>query len=387
MNTKPISIALAILFSSLTLQAQDLDTLVDVGTHKMHFNIWNGTGIPILFEAGGGNDGNIWSNLVKEIYSITGSTIITYDRVGYGKSEYNPNLPDDKRALITNGIDALEKGLQKLGLNKELILVAHSYGGYYATYLAAKHPSKIKGIVLIDAVTSTFHSKEFMERQKKERTKEWLNNIKEQSEPLYFECLANAETIGIMKNNSIPADIPVINLVADNPPYDNAAENERWKSCHQEFVKNNPNRIGILAYNCGHYVHFDNPKLAVDAIVRLSSELSTEAEKAAILKRYLVYSNNYTNTYRQQEYEYWHSERDLNNWGYSLLTDEKLEEALKLFELNTMLFPDSYNVWDSYGEALLLHGDKEKARKMYEKSLELNPDNGNAKEVLSKLKD
>lgn len=373
--------------STTGLQAQVKDTIVDIGTQKMHFNIWKGKGTPILFESGGGNDGSIWNSLAGDIHSITGTTIITYDRVGYGKSEFNPKLPDEKKALITNGIEALEKGLSKLGYGKELILVAHSYGGYYATYLASKTPSIIKGIVLIDPVTSCFHSEEFVERQAKERTIEWLNNIRKQSEPMYYECLSNAETIEIMKNHSIPYNIPVINLIADNPPYQDPKENERWKLCQQEFVKDNPNRKAIIASNCGHYLHFDNPKLAVDAIVSLFSELSIESYKAEILKKYLVYSSDFTNRYRQQEYEYWHSERDLNRWAYSLLNDKKIQAALKLFELNTMLYPKSFNVWDSYGEILLSIGNKEKAKEMYQKSLELNPENKNAKIILDRLKE
>ena len=41
-------------------QAQTLDTLVDVGTHQLHFKIWPGEGTPILFEAGNGDDGSVW---------------------------------------------------------------------------------------------------------------------------------------------------------------------------------------------------------------------------------------------------------------------------------------------------------------------------------------
>jgi len=385
MNIKTIIILLLILPISLGLHAQSLDTLVDIGTHKMHFTIWEGKGTPILFESGGGNDATIWSSLATEIHSITGATIITYDRVGYGQSEFDPSLSDDQRALITHGIEALDKGLQKLGFINELILVGHSYGGYYATYLASEKPDKIKGVVLIDAVLSSFHTDEFIARQKEERTIEWLNNIRSQSEPIYFECLSNIETIEIMRFFSIPSHIPVIDLVADNPPNENATENERWKSCHQEFVKDNPNRVGIVASNCGHYLHFDNPKLAVDAIVNLFSNISDESDKAEILKRYLAYSTEYTNNYRKREYEYWHSERDLNNWGYSLMNEEKLQAASKLFEVNTILFPTSFNVWDSYGEVFLLLGNNKKAVEMYRKSLELNPENEGAKAALKKM--
>ena len=76
-------------FISQKTQSQTIDTLVDVGNHKLHFNIIKGKGIPILFEAGGGNDGTVWNSILKPIADITGATIITYDREGFGKSTVN----------------------------------------------------------------------------------------------------------------------------------------------------------------------------------------------------------------------------------------------------------------------------------------------------------
>ena len=385
MKVKYLIVLLILASFASVLKSQTIDTLVDIGNQNIHFNIWKGNGIPILFESGGGNDGNIWLNLANEVHSITGNTIITYDRVGYGKSEFSSNLPDNKKALITHGISALENGLKKLDLFHKLILVGHSYGGYYSTYLASTNPSKVKGIVLIDAVTSCFHTEAFIAKQKIERTNEWLDNIRKQSEPLYYECLSNIETIAIMKNHSVPFHIPVINLVAEHPPYEDAKENERWKTCQQEFVSASQNRKGMVASNCGHYLHFDNAKLAVDAIVSLVVGSSPDSTKINILEKYLTYSNEYTNNYRRQEYEYWHSERDLNRWGYALLAENKLPAALKLLELNTILYPASFNVWDSYGEVLFISGDKEAAKRMYEKSLVLNPQNESAKEALKTI--
>lgn len=75
------------LFSSQKNQSQTIDTLVDVGNHKLHFNIIKGTGIPILFEAGGGSDGTVWNSILKPIAEITGATLITYDREGFGKAQ------------------------------------------------------------------------------------------------------------------------------------------------------------------------------------------------------------------------------------------------------------------------------------------------------------
>lgn len=67
-------------FLSLPLCSQSLDTLVDIGGYSMHFNIWKGSGTPILFEAGGGNDASVWDGVLEKIHKVTGTTLITYDR-------------------------------------------------------------------------------------------------------------------------------------------------------------------------------------------------------------------------------------------------------------------------------------------------------------------
>ncbi len=78
-------------------------------------------------------------------------------------------------------------------------------------------------------------------------------------------------------------------------------------------------------------------------------------------------------------------ENEINNWGYELINQKKVSEAVELFKLNVFLFPDSYNTFDSLGEAFELMGDKKKAIKNYENSLKLNPDNKNALEWIKKL--
>jgi tetratricopeptide (TPR) repeat protein len=76
----------------------------------------------------------------------------------------------------------------------------------------------------------------------------------------------------------------------------------------------------------------------------------------------------------------------INSFGYQLMNQGKKDEALKIFKLNTELYPQNYNTFDSYGECLLDLGYKEKAIVAYKKSLELNPENKNAEKVLSELK-
>jgi tetratricopeptide (TPR) repeat protein len=64
----------------------------------------------------------------------------------------------------------------------------------------------------------------------------------------------------------------------------------------------------------------------------------------------------------------------------------KIEQAIEIFQLNTELYPESANAYDSLGEAYMKNGDTEKAIKNYEKSIELNPENNNARDKLKELK-
>jgi len=81
------------------------------------------------------------------------------------------------------------------------------------------------------------------------------------------------------------------------------------------------------------------------------------------------------------------SERGINALGYDLLREEMIEESLAVFRLNTEDHPRSWNVWDSYAEALLASGDTAAAVINYRKSLERNPSNRNARLILERLQD
>lgn len=87
-------------------------------------------------------------------------------------------------------------------------------------------------------------------------------------------------------------------------------------------------------------------------------------------------------------------EGDMNSLGYEFLGSvnvyhltegRKFGEALETFRISTELFPQSWNCWDSYGEALLAMGKKEEAVAMYRRSVELNPANDNGRKVVEEL--
>jgi CubicO group peptidase (beta-lactamase class C family) len=78
-------------------------------------------------------------------------------------------------------------------------------------------------------------------------------------------------------------------------------------------------------------------------------------------------------------------ENSINSAGYQLMSLKKLPDAIRIFQQNVELHPESSNAYDSLGEACMNNGDKELAIQNYRKSLELDPKNNNAVAMLKKL--
>ena len=83
--------------------------------------------------------------------------------------------------------------------------------------------------------------------------------------------------------------------------------------------------------------------------------------------------------------EYYFDEASFNALGYRLIGQGKIKDAIEIFKLNVEAYPESWNVYDSLGEAYMNDGQKELAIKYYQKSLELNPQNENGKEMLRRF--
>lgn len=80
------------------------------------------------------------------------------------------------------------------------------------------------------------------------------------------------------------------------------------------------------------------------------------------------------------------SEALLNAIGYSFLAEGQPRDAIDVFKLNTQLFSDSPNTYDSLGEALFENGAIADALAQYQKVLTLDPDNSHARAMIEKIK-
>jgi pimeloyl-ACP methyl ester carboxylesterase len=288
MKTILFTILASAMFMMNSAQPQVLDTFVVVRGDRLHFHIVKGRGTPILFEAGGGDDATVWAAIGKPVHQITGATLITYDRAGFGRSEWNASDHAVSDHGIENGINDLELALNQLGYKGDIMLVAHSYGALYATLYAARHPKLVKAAVLIDGSSACWFTADWLKAFVQDRQ----NQNKPEDEKLgaFYQSENLPGTIEILRRTNFPSSIPVIDLVSEHPPFAKNDDIDRWKNCHRQFVDAQPNRQGITAYGTGHYIYRDNPALVIAAVIKAYIGIVNQQDALAITKRDLDYS-------------------------------------------------------------------------------------------------
>jgi hypothetical protein len=131
--------------------------------------------------------------------------------------------------------------------------------------------------------------------------------------------------------------------------------------------------VVILAVTAAGQTHSDTKTSAATGVEAVIAESGIEA---AVTK---------FDEMRADTARFAFDEGEFNQLGYRLIREARIEEAVAVMKMMTAMFPDSWNAWDSQGEAYRYAGDKEHAIASYEKSLELNPDNESATWKLSMM--
>jgi tetratricopeptide (TPR) repeat protein len=134
------------------------------------------------------------------------------------------------------------------------------------------------------------------------------------------------------------------------------------------------------------------PKASLDAMLAKAEALASRKLIGPVLLQTLQEKGvqaaieQYRDLKATQPDGYDFSEEELIRPGYQLIKAKKYSDAIEIFKLAVETYPESYNTYDSLGEAYMDNGDKELAIKNYEKSIEINPKNANGIKMLTKLK-
>lgn len=246
------------------------DSMVNVGTHKLHFRVISGKGPVVLFEAGGGEAADEWDGVAPKLAAQTGATVVAYDRGGFGESEL-PNRDYDIRQEVGD----LWRGLKVLGLTHSLVLVGHSYGGFLIQLLAHDHPNAVKRCLFIDpnnvpfidaiggvdALTKVLN-KLSPPSADAEHPKKPTNADQANARVL----AAFPTTVDVLRNVTLPKTVTNRVITAGKGWWPTADLNQSWRESHDKLAKSVPGGRMIIAEQSDHNIPQEQPDLIVETI-------------------------------------------------------------------------------------------------------------------------
>lgn len=148
----------------------------------------------------------------------------------------------------------------------------------------------------------------------------------------------------------------------------------------------------IIIDNMHSQNHLFVNRMGRDALRILNGQAVTPPMKSLaqvcgrmIMDKGIASAQRFLTAHKHDTTHYSISEDEFNSMGYDLLNNSHLDAAVAVFKMNVELFPDSYNVYDSYGEALAKKGLREEAIVMYRQSLAIKPDSESGQEALRML--
>ena len=253
------------------------DALVDVGGYQLHFRVIDGRSPTIVLESGGGMDSLQWSALKPELSRRTGLSIVSYDRAGFGESD----LPLIAYSAVEE-VAGLRKGLERLGLAKEVLLVGHSYSGLLIQLYAHQYPESVIGIVLIDPNTVAFVDtiggpQKVMEIFPLPTTTPPLSKFQQ---AILRQMAAFDKTIETVRKAPLPYNIPAIVITAGQPWLPTQEQNEAFRAGQEAIVASAPNRSLVVAEGIGHNIPAERPDIVVLAIEELIREIASRLRRS-----------------------------------------------------------------------------------------------------------
>ena len=415
---------------------------IDIGECTLFCEI-EGKGTPIVLINGGPGDTHHsfhpWLSALKDTF-----TVIYYDQRGCGASDYKPM----EGYSFDQTVDDLENLRKALKYDKWIVL-GFSYGGAIAQYYTIKYPESVLGQILVGAVPMMQNIP--LQNRDKELFSDDDMKIFKEIDAMYAlkkidlkTMIYNKNLHGFWKKGTYfePSRERLIAAMNHDAKYDPKFTSDyriykfdhvfetcpvptlilegkyelNWSSEKPAlFKENHRNAEVVIIDNARHYIFRDQPEQFMKEIKRwgvalkktdtgkitawkktamslLGDQLAPIAQNRSFLriieakgvKEAVTYYHSFKKT---NPGKVCFNEASINAVGYHRLMDEKIDEAIALFSLNVLEYPDSWNAFDSLAEAQLKKGNREDAIKNYKRSLELNPENANGQAVLKELEE
>ncbi len=246
------------------------DSLLGVGNgYRLHFYVIQGSETRLVLEVGGGADASQWGTFPKYLAQETGATVVTYDRAGFGESD----LPDTSYNMVEE-VDWGMEGLRQLGLDDNIILIGHSYGGWLIRLTASRYPDAVRGMVFIDPFSAEFvdllgveyldyhpscrKDLPFADANPEELTKNQRGGIRMVKDGL-------GPKIALMRHTTIP-NVPVRIITSGQPWWQTPEEDRAWRKSHEQIAASVPGADLTVAEASDHLIPEKQPELILEAV-------------------------------------------------------------------------------------------------------------------------
>lgn len=257
---------------------------INIGSHSLHAVV-AGRGSPVVvFDGGIGAGSEEYRELQDRIASTT--TVVTYDRAGYGASDVGP-LPRDSRSEV----EELRTLLARLRVPGPYILVGHSLGGLNIQVYAHIYREEVAGMVLLDPPPLPFIlGEEYTDLASLavQMTDEWQaiadgglgsESGEQKADVEFFQMLASEHrelfSSSAQQASSITSfgDVPLLVVASGipNPMFGDAAESfqEFWAAQSQVLAAKSSRGEFVFAEKSTHKLHKDAEDLVADRILSM----------------------------------------------------------------------------------------------------------------------
>lgn len=247
-TTAVLALALGVLMSAASCANSPPDVrFAEVDGDRTAYRVL-GAGEPaIVMIAGLGDDMATFEDVASELATTT--TVILYDRAGYGGSDVTAGARDAQAA-----IRELSAVLEQSRVSGPYVLLGHSVGGLYAEYFAAQHPDQVLGVVLEDSRPADFT------RRCEEA------GISACTFPAFMawtlpaggraELAALSITVEEVERMRQPDAMPM--LVLSRPtPVNPSAFDILWSAAQRDLTARYPGAQQLVTEDGGHYIHVD----------------------------------------------------------------------------------------------------------------------------------